>query len=121
MGGGARQRVKAGENGTSVDQDLAERKQKVLAERRFFIESRLTMGAVVEVFRQRDKILIDSGDLPGKRQLFLIDPDLLRMPSGFGPKPGEPVDTPRFKILPPLPARRVSEGFAQALAYAAGW
>lgn len=83
-------RVKAGENPSSVDQLLAERKQKVLAERRFFLESRLTTRALVEVFRQRDKILIDSADLPGKRQLFLLDPDLLRMPPAFGPKPGEP-------------------------------
>ena len=83
-------RVKAGEPTTAVDRDLAERKKKVLAERRFFIESRLTTRAVVDVFRLRDKILIDAGDLPGKRQLFLLDPDLLRFPPGFGPKPGEP-------------------------------
>jgi Cu+-exporting ATPase len=83
-------RLKAGENPASVDQDLKERREKLLAERRFFIESRLTLRAVAEVFRQRDKILIDAGDLPGKRQLFLLDPDLLRFPSGFGPKPGEP-------------------------------
>jgi len=63
----------------------------VLVERRFFIESRLTThGRSAIVFRQRDKILIDSGDLPGKRQLYFLDPELLRMPPGFGPKPGEP-------------------------------
>jgi Cu+-exporting ATPase len=83
-------RVKAGENPASVDMLLAERRQKVLAERRFFIESRLTTRAVVEVFRQRDKVLIDAADVPGKRQLFLLDPELLRFPPGFGPKPGEP-------------------------------
>ncbi|HEY3788110.1 MAG TPA: HAD-IC family P-type ATPase, partial [Urbifossiella sp.] len=83
-------RLKSGETAEAIDKDLAERRRRVLAERRFFIESRLTTQALVEVFRQRDKILIDAGDLPGKRQLFLIDPDLFRMPPGFGPKPGEP-------------------------------
>lgn len=82
-------RLKAGESVADVDRDLNDRKAKTLAERRFFLESRLATRAVVDVFRQRDKILIDAGDLPGKRQLFLLDPDLLRLPT-FGPKPGEP-------------------------------
>jgi Cu+-exporting ATPase len=85
-----KRRVKAGENGLSVDMELTLRKEKLLAERRFFIESRLSAWAVVEVFRNRDKILIDAGDLPGKRHLFLLDPDLFRVPAGAGPKPGEP-------------------------------
>ena len=83
-------RIKAGENAATVDAEMASRKQKTLTERRFFIESRLATRAVVEVFRQRDKILIDVGDLPGRRQLFFLDPDLLKLPPGFGPKPGEP-------------------------------
>jgi regulator of protease activity HflC (stomatin/prohibitin superfamily) len=82
-------RLAAGESIATVDQDLVDRKKKVLAERRFFLESRLATRAVVDVFRQRDKILIDAGDLPGKRQLFLLDPDLLKLPA-FNPKPGEP-------------------------------
>jgi Cu+-exporting ATPase len=82
-------RLKAGENPADVDRDLADRKSKILAERRYFLETRLATRAVVDAFRQRDKILIDAGDLPGKRQLFLLDPDLLRLPA-FGPKPGEP-------------------------------
>jgi len=83
-------RVKHGESLSAVEMELAERKRKLLAERRFFIESRLAVRTLVDVFRQRDKVLIDAGGLPGKRQLFLIDPDLFRMPQGFGPKPGEP-------------------------------
>ena len=74
----------------SVDLDLAARRQKVLAERRFFIESRLAARAVVDVFRSRDKVLVDAADVPGKRQLFLLDPDLLRMPPGLGFGPPEP-------------------------------
>jgi len=82
-------RTRAGEAAAAVDRDLADRKAKVLAERRHFIEMRLTTRAVTDAFRQRDKILIDAGDLPGKRSLFLLDPDLFKLPA-FGPRPGEP-------------------------------
>ena len=83
-------RVKAGENPASVAKDIDDRRQKALAERRLFIETRLTTQAVVEVLRQRDKVLIDAADLPGRRQIFLIDPSLLPLPPAFGPKPGDP-------------------------------
>ena len=82
-------RVKAGENPASVDKDIDDRRQKALAERRLFIETRLTLQALVEVMRQRDKILVDAADLPGRRQLFLIDPSAFPFPPAFGPRPGE--------------------------------
>ena len=66
-----------------------QRKQKV-AQRRALIEARLTLQAVTDVLRQRDKVLIDAADVPGKRQLFLVDPDLFRAPPAFGPRPGDP-------------------------------
>jgi Cu+-exporting ATPase len=77
-------RVKAGENAMSVEMDLVERRQRLLAERRFFIESRLATRAVVDVFRLRDKVLVDAADLPGKRQLFLLDPEFFRQVPAFG-------------------------------------
>ena len=43
------------------------------------------MQAVVDVLRSRDKVLIDAADVPGRRHLFLVDPDLLRMPSLVAP------------------------------------
>ena len=84
-------RVKAGENEMSVEMDLNERRQRILAERRFFIESRLATRAVVDVFRLRDKVLVDAADVPGKRQLFLLDPEFLRQapPLGLGAQPPE--------------------------------
>lgn len=78
------------ENPEAVDRDIADRRSRLLAERRFFIESRLAARAVVEVFRQRDKVFIDAAELPGKRQLFILDPEILRLPPGFGARPGEP-------------------------------
>ena len=67
-----------------------EQRLKRIAERRTLIESRLTLQAVTDVLRQRDKVLIDAGELPGKRQLLLVDPDLFRAPPAFGPRPGDP-------------------------------
>jgi Cu+-exporting ATPase len=84
-------RVKAGENAMSVEMDLNERRQRILGERRFFIESRLATRAVVDVFRLRDKVLVDAADVPGKRQLFLLDPEFLRQAPalGLGAQPNE--------------------------------
>ena len=73
-------RVKAGQNPESVDRDLTARRKQVLDDRRAAIETRLTFQAAVEVLRQRDKVLIDAADVPGRRQLFLLDPELLRIP-----------------------------------------
>jgi Cu+-exporting ATPase len=81
-------RVKAGQNPESVDRDLAARRKQILDDRRAALETRLTFQAAVEVLRQRDKVLIDAADVPGKRQLFLLDPELLRIP--LTPRPGEP-------------------------------
>jgi Cu+-exporting ATPase len=66
----------------------AERKRQFLAERRLLTETRLMLQAAVEVLRQRDKVLIDAADVPGRRQLFLLDPDLFRMPPA-APRPGD--------------------------------
>jgi Cu+-exporting ATPase len=84
------ERVKAGQNPESVDRDLAARRKQILDDRRAALEARLTFQAAVEVLRQRDKVLIDAADVPGRRQLFLLDPDLLRIP--LTPRPGEPRD-----------------------------
>jgi Cu+-exporting ATPase len=78
-------RVKAGQPVAGVDQDLAARRANVLAERRAILDSRLTYQTLVEALQGRDKVLIDSGDVPGKRHLFLLDPDLLRFPSPVAP------------------------------------
>ncbi|MBX9584687.1 MAG: hypothetical protein K2X87_30660 [Gemmataceae bacterium] len=83
-------RVKAGESLPAVEKELAERKARVLADRRRLIEARLAARAAADAFRGRDKVLVDAADLPGRRQLLLFDPDLLRAAPGLGPRPGEP-------------------------------
>jgi Cu+-exporting ATPase len=84
-------RVKAGESIAAVEKELAERKARVLADRRRLIQARLAARAAADAFRGRDKVLVDAADLPGRRQLLLFDPDLLRAAPGVvGPRTGEP-------------------------------
>ena len=81
-------RVAAGEAAAAVDADLATRRVRLLAERRAAIDSRLAARAVAEAFRGRDKVWVDAADLPGRRQLFLLDPEFLRPLAP--PRAGEP-------------------------------
>ncbi len=84
-------RVAAGENPQSVDADLASRRARTLAGRRALLETRLTYQTLVDVLRLRDKVFIDADDVPGRRHLFLMDPELLRLPPMVaGPKEKEP-------------------------------
>lgn len=78
-------RLKAGQPAAAVDADLAARRAQVLADRRAILDARLTYQTLVEVLQGRDKVLIDSGEVPGRRHLFLLDPDLLRFPSPVAP------------------------------------
>lgn len=83
-------RIRAGEPPAVVEKDLSERRQKLLADRRALTEFRLTLEAAVQVLRGRDKILIDADNLPGKRHLLLMDPDLPRLPVPALPRPSGP-------------------------------
>ncbi len=55
----------------------ADKREKLLKERRSLTELRLTLDALASVLRTRNKILIDADKIPGTRKLFLIDPDLM--------------------------------------------
>jgi Cu+-exporting ATPase len=84
-------RLRAGHNAASVDRDLAARREAILAQRRAIVEIRLTYQTLVDVLRGRDKVLIDAADIPGRRHLFLMEPDLLRLPAlPANPKEREP-------------------------------
>ncbi len=79
-------RIGAKQDPTAVDKDISERRAKMLTERRALMETRLTYQTVVEVLRLRDKVIIDAPDVPGRRHLFLLDPDLLKFPSVVAPR-----------------------------------
>jgi Cu+-exporting ATPase len=83
-------RIAAKEDPAAVDKDIAARRAKILADRRAILEARLTYQTLVDVLRLRDKVYIDANDVPGRRHLFLLDPDLLRVPPMIGPKEKEP-------------------------------
>ena len=82
-------RVKAGLPTAGVEA----RRLKLLEDRRFLIEFRLSTQATVDVLRQRDKVLIDADHLPGRRHLLLFDPETLRgpviLPANRPREPGE--------------------------------
>ena len=71
-----------------AEKDIEGRRAKLLTDRRLMIDTRLALMAATEAFKGRDKVLIDAADVPGRRQLFLLDPDVLRVPFA-GPRPGE--------------------------------
>jgi Cu+-exporting ATPase len=73
-------RVAAGQDRAAVTKELDDRRQALLASRRFLTDLRLSLDAVVQVLRGRDKILIDAADIPGKRHLLLMDPETPRLP-----------------------------------------
>ena len=79
-------RIAAKQDPAAVDRDIAERRAKVLTERRMLLETRLTYQTVVDVLRLRDKVIIDAPDVQGRRHLFLLDPDLLKFPSVIAPR-----------------------------------
>ncbi|OWK45247.1 cation-translocating P-type ATPase family protein [Fimbriiglobus ruber] len=74
-------RVKGGQDRAAVTKEIADRRQSLLAARRFLTDFRLSLDAVVLALRGRDKILIDADTLPGKRHLLLMDPESPKAPA----------------------------------------
>jgi len=64
--------------------------------RRGLTEFRLASDVMIQWLRKRDKILIDSDRVPGKRSLWLIDPEILRNPPSVmtpNPLPVSPLNS----------------------------
>ncbi|MCZ2342024.1 MAG: cation-translocating P-type ATPase family protein [Bacteroidales bacterium] len=66
--------------------DAAQRREALLAVHRFLTDFRLSLEAAVAVLRRRDKILIDADTVPGRRHLFLADPEIFRGPAATFPR-----------------------------------
>jgi Cu+-exporting ATPase len=73
-------RVRAGTGRPTATREIDAKRQQLLATRRFLTEFRLTLQATVGVLAGRDKVLIDADNLPGKRHLFLADPEGQKLP-----------------------------------------
>lgn len=74
-------RTSAGEDEAAVARDLAGRRRTMLESRRALTELRLVLAAAVQAFAGRDKIIIDADAVPGRRTLFLADPETFRLPA----------------------------------------
>jgi Cu+-exporting ATPase len=73
-------RVKAGEDRAAVVADLDRKRTQLLAVRRALSEFRLGLAAISGTLAGRDKVFVDSAELPGKRHLFLVDPESFKVP-----------------------------------------
>lgn len=73
-------RVRGGADRTAVLAELNRRRADTIAVRRALSEFRLGLAAISGVLAGRDKILLDAAELPGKRHLFLADPDGFKIP-----------------------------------------
>jgi Cu+-exporting ATPase len=67
----------------------AREREARLASRRALIDFRLGWEAAARALAGRDKVIVDADRLPGKRQLWLIDPDVLRPAPVVLPAPKE--------------------------------
>jgi heavy metal translocating P-type ATPase len=80
--------ILAGQNVGAAASDYLYYRDQRLAGRRFLTDFRLSWAALTEVLRNRDKVIIDAEQVPGRRHLFLIDPDLIRPALLVPPEPG---------------------------------
>jgi regulator of protease activity HflC (stomatin/prohibitin superfamily) len=80
LAGELQSRVRAGMDPMTAAQEIDAKRQQILAARRFLTEFRLTLQATIGVLAGRDKVLIDAHNLPGKRHLFLADPEGQKLP-----------------------------------------
>jgi P-type Cu+ transporter len=78
--------------------DYQARRRERLALQASLTDFRLFWDALAQALAGRDKVLIDSENVPGRRQLWLVDPDQFRIPvpvpvprNERRPQPREPV------------------------------
>ncbi|MFO0935996.1 MAG: cation-translocating P-type ATPase family protein [Gemmataceae bacterium] len=80
-------RLKAGAEPKVVEKEIETTKAKWLAGRKWLTEFRLSLAAATSALAGRDKIIIDADQVPGKRTIYLFDPELFR-----GPLPARPAE-----------------------------
>jgi Cu+-exporting ATPase len=73
-------KLRAGQDRAAAEKEVEAKRKELLATRRFLTDLRLSLDAVVQVLRGRDKVLIDAADLPGRRHLLLMDPETPKLP-----------------------------------------
>jgi heavy metal translocating P-type ATPase len=73
-----------------IDLRIAERRGKLIASQAALTDFRTFWDTIGQAFSGRPLVLIDSDRVPGQRNLFLIDPDLMRPVMPFLPQKKAP-------------------------------
>jgi Cu+-exporting ATPase len=73
-------KIKAGKDAASAEREMNEARQRIIASRKWLTEFRLSLAAATSALAGRDKIIIDADQVPGRRTIYLFDPELFRGP-----------------------------------------
>jgi Cu+-exporting ATPase len=80
--------IAGGQEPAAAYRDYQRRRRERLAVQAALTDFRLFWDAVAEALAGRDKMIIDADKVPGRRQLFLADPEQLRVPVPMMVQPG---------------------------------
>jgi len=84
--------VAGGQDTGSAYAQYEKRREERLAQQKFLTDFRLVLDGLAGTLGKRDKVIVDVDKLPGKRHLFMFDPDWFKLP----PAMMQPTDrTPR--------------------------
>ncbi len=72
--------VRGGQAVRDAYRDYEQRRQDLLAVQKVLTDFRLYWDALGAVLAGREKIIVDADKVPGRRHLFLFDPDKFRVP-----------------------------------------
>jgi Cu+-exporting ATPase len=89
LAGEAMQAILAGRDTAAAYRDYDRRRQERLARQAALTDFRLFWEALGQALADRDKVIVDADQVPGRRQLWLFDPDQFRppvLPSSSPPK-----------------------------------
>jgi Cu+-exporting ATPase len=78
---GALDRLESSQNAREVYQDYRQARRDAIARRMALTDLRLFWEAVGAALNGREKIIIDAEQVPGRRQLLMFDPEMLRGPA----------------------------------------
>src|SRR5262249_28989190 len=70
-----------GTRATDAERTYQQRRREMIAAQEKLTEFRLFWDTVSGALKDRDLVLIDAENVPGRRHLWLTDPDLLRPPA----------------------------------------
>jgi Cu+-exporting ATPase len=88
--GGAWRALSHGQLPESVYRDYSRRRREQLAAQAALTDFRLFWDALAQALGGRDKVIIDADSVPGRRHLWLLDPDQFRVPMPVPSERGGP-------------------------------